>query len=77
MYCEYPTLCLNTMKVLCVVVVNKRQVKVAGSVATMPPTLCQVNNCSPSMEPAAARASIQMLERAGVNIRYFVTDRSV
>jgi hypothetical protein len=29
------------------------------------------------MEPAAARAGIQMLERAGVNIRYVVTDRSV
>jgi hypothetical protein len=29
------------------------------------------------MEPAAARASIQFLERADVNVHCFVTDRSV
>jgi hypothetical protein len=35
----------------------------------------QVNNSSTSMEQAAAKATVELLESAGVNIKYMVTDR--
>ena len=37
----------------------------------------QVNNSSTNMEPAAARASIAFLQDAGLDIKVFVTDRSL
>ena len=41
------------------------------------PSQSQVNNSSPNMEPAAARASITFLQDAGLDVKVFVTDRSI